>query len=466
MWKTSACGKVILLGEHAVVYGVPALCGALQGGVEVEAIAGEGRLLVPEWDVATPPLGELLHPPTDAVLSSLSLALRAIVEHSFAAVGRTLSFRDLPYDFVARFAIPTGAGLGSSAALSVALVRAVDRAASLGLRESDVDAAAFAAEKVFHGSPSGLDHTVAQRGGFGLFRRGQGLTPVLDTPPLRLCIAHTGKARDTKGRVARVAELTREQPEMTASVFQRIGELVSEAVDALALVSQQRAKKAIDEGRFAKSVVPVLNADGSVALDREEFPRPETTAEGLASLKPSFEQLADFEINGTTFKKQIPKGPPKTEAMRLIVKNPSNQISIRGLKFAAELTEIRLWIVPRDRDGGAVEMSRANAARAGVDEVTAFRQCAVSAATAPGGPVGLIIANPPYGQRIGDKKKLFSLYSSFGQTMLTRFKGWRVAVITNDAALAGACKLPFGTPFGPVSHGGQRVHLYLTEPLP
>ena len=49
MWKTSACGKVILLGEHAVVYGVPALCGALQGGVEIEAISGEGRLLVPEW---------------------------------------------------------------------------------------------------------------------------------------------------------------------------------------------------------------------------------------------------------------------------------------------------------------------------------------------------------------------------------------------------------------------------------
>lgn len=119
-----------------------------------------------------------------------------------------------------------------------------------------------------------------------------------------------------------------------------------------------------------------------------------------------------------------------------------------------------------DRDGGAIEMSRANAERASVGDVTAFRQCAVSAATAPGGPTGLVIANPPYGQRIGDKKKLFSLYSSFGQTMLTRFKGWRVAVITNDAALAGACKLPFGTPFGPVSHGGQRVYLYLTEPLP
>ena len=84
-----------------------------------------------------------------------------------------------------------------------------------------------------------------------------------------------------------------------------------EAVDALALVSQQRAKKAMDEGRFAKSVVPVINPDGSVALDREEFPRPETTAEGLASLKPSFEQLADYDIGGgITFKKQIQRRYP------------------------------------------------------------------------------------------------------------------------------------------------------------
>src|SRR3546814_4717962 len=53
-----------------------------------------------------------------------------------------------------------------------------------------------------------------------------------------------------------------------------------EALDALALVSQQCADRAIKEGRFDKSVVPVLNPDGSVALDHEEFPRPETTAEG------------------------------------------------------------------------------------------------------------------------------------------------------------------------------------------
>ena len=84
-----------------------------------------------------------------------------------------------------------------------------------------------------------------------------------------------------------------------------------EALDTLALVSQQRADRAIKEGRFNKSVVPVKNPDGSVALDREEFPRPETTAEGLAALKPSFTQLADFEIGGTSFRKQINRRYPE-----------------------------------------------------------------------------------------------------------------------------------------------------------
>ena len=83
-----------------------------------------------------------------------------------------------------------------------------------------------------------------------------------------------------------------------------------EALDALALESQRRADVAIKEGRFAKSVVPVHNDDGTVALDREEFPRPETTAEGLASLKASFDGIADFDLGGTTFRKQIQRRYP------------------------------------------------------------------------------------------------------------------------------------------------------------
>jgi len=78
-------------------------------------------------------------------------------------------------------------------------------------------------------------------------------------------------------------------------------------VDALALESQRRADIAIKGGHFKKSLVPVMNDDGSVALDREEFPRPQTTLEGLAGLKPSFEQLADVPLNadGLTFRSLI-----------------------------------------------------------------------------------------------------------------------------------------------------------------
>jgi acetyl-CoA C-acetyltransferase len=86
-----------------------------------------------------------------------------------------------------------------------------------------------------------------------------------------------------------------------------------EALDALALVSQQRADRAIKEGRFNKSVVPVYNEDGTVALDHEEFPRPETTAEGLASLKPAFAAMMDFDIGGTTFRKQINRRYPDVD---------------------------------------------------------------------------------------------------------------------------------------------------------
>jgi acetyl-CoA C-acetyltransferase len=83
--------------------------------------------------------------------------------------------------------------------------------------------------------------------------------------------------------------------------------ITRDALDAFGLESQRRAKRAIDEGRFAKSIVPVKDADGNLVLDHDEYPRPETTAEGLAQLKPAFAAIADwpFDEKGSTFRKQI-----------------------------------------------------------------------------------------------------------------------------------------------------------------
>ena len=87
-----------------------------------------------------------------------------------------------------------------------------------------------------------------------------------------------------------------------------------EVVDALALSSQEKAARAIREGRFNRSLITVYNEDGTVALDHEEFPRPETTAEGLASLKASFDAMADFDLGGgVTFKKQIQRAYPELD---------------------------------------------------------------------------------------------------------------------------------------------------------
>ena len=79
-----------------------------------------------------------------------------------------------------------------------------------------------------------------------------------------------------------------------------------EALDAQAAESQRRAAVAIAEGRFDKSLIPVLNLDGTMALDHEEFPRPQTTIESLAQLAPSFPQVADYRHeDNPTFRELI-----------------------------------------------------------------------------------------------------------------------------------------------------------------
>jgi putative N6-adenine-specific DNA methylase len=118
-----------------------------------------------------------------------------------------------------------------------------------------------------------------------------------------------------------------------------------------------------------------------------------------------------------------------------------------------------------DRDAGAIEMSRANAARAGVTDFTTFQQHAVSDLVPPVGPPGLVIVNPPYGNRLGEKKRLDALYRALGQTLQTRFSGWRVGLITNTAALARATGLPIRPSGPPVNNGGQRITLYVTDRL-
>jgi acetyl-CoA C-acetyltransferase len=128
-------------------------------------------------------------------------------------------------------------------------------------------------------------------------QRGEG-PRMMDVGNLRLRAAHP---QSTQG--------------VCADAIAAIEGISREDTDALALLSQQNADRAIREGRFDRSVVPVFNVDGSLALDHEEFPRPQTTAEGLAALKPSFAEMADVDVDGegTTYRSLILRKYPGLE---------------------------------------------------------------------------------------------------------------------------------------------------------
>ncbi|TCP61905.1 putative N6-adenine-specific DNA methylase [Rhodovulum bhavnagarense] len=119
-----------------------------------------------------------------------------------------------------------------------------------------------------------------------------------------------------------------------------------------------------------------------------------------------------------------------------------------------------------DRDRTAIAASRANAERAGIDDLTAFAEQPVSALVPPVGPPGLVIVNPPYGGRIGNKKLLYALYGTLGAVLRSRFVGWRVGIVTSEAGLARATGLTFAEIGPPIDHGGIKVRLFRTGLLP
>ena len=113
-----------------------------------------------------------------------------------------------------------------------------------------------------------------------------------------------------------------------------------------------------------------------------------------------------------------------------------------------------------------VDAATNNAERAGVDGCTVFMHHAVSDLMPPDGPPGLVIVNPPYGGRIGNKKLLYALYGALGKTLKARFSGWRVGIVTSEAGLAKATDLPFLPVGAAVAHGGIKIRLFQTARLP
>lgn len=125
-----------------------------------------------------------------------------------------------------------------------------------------------------------------------------------------------------------------------------------EALDAFSLESQQRAARAIKEGRFDRSMVPVVDDEGKVILAKDEHPRPQTTAQDLAALKPSFTQIADFPLEGgATFRQLINRRYPDLKIEHFHHAGSSSGVvdGAAGLLLASDTYARKHGLKPRAR---------------------------------------------------------------------------------------------------------------------
>jgi mevalonate kinase len=238
MMASSAFGKVILVGEHAVVYGIPAIA----VGVGVAAVAraelsaspslalGDRRWALAEPAVAALPEARAFHALVDMLVGKPGSALLLSAEVELHQ--------------------PSGVGLGASAAIAVSLARAVSDALGVPAAQrppGEILAAAQAWENVFHGKASGVDAAAAFYGGSIWFEPPAPAEPLPLRQPLRLAVAVAGPAASTRGMVEAVARLRQAEPHRVEHLLRSIHALVLGARVALRLGRMRELGPLLDE---------------------------------------------------------------------------------------------------------------------------------------------------------------------------------------------------------------------------
>jgi mevalonate kinase len=221
MISESACGKVILFGEHAVVYGRPALAvplADLRARVEVKPRKKAG-IVIHARD-----LGREIYVPD----ASDDEPLAVITRLTLAKLGRSDNLK-----LTVESAIPVASGLGSGAAISTAIVRALAAFYDAKLSPPEIAELVYETEKLYHGTPSGIDSTVIAYERAVNFVRGQPIKPFQIARPFQLVIANTGIASPTKITVGNVRTGWERHKAEYESIFDEIAVIVEQAEFAL-----------------------------------------------------------------------------------------------------------------------------------------------------------------------------------------------------------------------------------------
>jgi mevalonate kinase len=223
MVSSSAPAKIILFGEHAVVYGRPALAVPVTQVQATATISENSRG------------GVWIEAPNVNLSSAISqLApdhpLVAVVNSVFSSLGIT---RPPACTVYLQSTIPVASGLGSGAAVSVAILRALSAYLGKPLTDAQVNGLAFQAEKLYHGSPSGIDNTVVTYARPVYFVKGQPIKTFRVGASFTLVIGDTGISAPTKASVSAVRSLREADPTRWEKVFNQVGEIVWDARQAI-----------------------------------------------------------------------------------------------------------------------------------------------------------------------------------------------------------------------------------------
>jgi mevalonate kinase len=215
MTTSSAPGKIILFGEHAVVYGRPALAvpvTRVHTDVDVSDSELKGIWIdAPDIDLHA----ELNTLPSDHPIAS--------VIHNFLFLARVSPFPNLEIKISST--IPVASGLGSGAAVTVALTRALAIHLGHSMSDEEVNAFTYEIEKIHHGTPSGIDNTVITYARPVYFVKGQPMETFKAGEPFTMVIADTGIPAPTRESVADVRTLWESDPKHWENVFAEVGDI-------------------------------------------------------------------------------------------------------------------------------------------------------------------------------------------------------------------------------------------------